>query len=296
MALPENRPPSVNLTPEQMKQGIRRLEIRRAEVEEFDFEIGSSSDNAEYLRNVSEDLHARSVVSALARVFGDTIESRQYADHAASCWDLLVDRYGVHVVDMSENYRSSLEYLLDRAKSVLSEELDVATAGHTERRYGETETKPGDRRSARAASGDKVFIVHGHDRAARSEVARFIEQLKLDAIILDEQPSQGRTIIEKFEDHAEEVGFAVVIMTPDDTVTEPSSATRARQNVIYELGYFSGKLGRDRSCVLRKGDVEIPSDLYGVVYIDLDIGGGWRVKLAKELRAAGLKIDTERML
>jgi predicted nucleotide-binding protein len=92
------------------------------------------------------------------------------------------------------------------------------------------------------------------------------------------------------------VGFAVVIMTPDDvagTAAAPASATRARQNVIFELGYFAGKLGRDRACLLRKGNVEIPSDVYGVVCIDLDHGGGWKVQLAKELKA---KIDPEGML
>jgi predicted nucleotide-binding protein len=108
------------------------------------------------------------------------------------------------------------------------------------------ESKLGDRPSTSPVLGDKVFIVHGHDEAALHAVARFIEQFKLDPIILREQPSQGRTIIEKSEDCAEEVGFAVVIMTPDDIVTEPASATRARQNVIHELGYFAGKLSRGR--------------------------------------------------
>jgi predicted nucleotide-binding protein len=169
-------------------------------------------------------------------------------------------------------------YLLDKAILFLSEELEVATAGRTERRSGETETKQDDRRSAPTVPRNKVFIVHGHDRAARSEVARFIEQLKLEAIILDEQPSQGRTIIEKFEDCAEEVGFAVVLMTPDDIggpAAAPSSATRARQNVIYELGYFGGALGRDRTCVLRKGNAKwaAPSQAPGsAMMIDLNEG------------------------
>lgn len=79
------------------------------------------------------------------------------------------------------------------------------------------------------------------------------------------------------------MAFAVVSMTPDDIVTKPSSVTRARQNVIFELGYFAGKLGRGRTCVFRKGDFEIPSDLYGVLYIDLD-NGGWKVELPRSLR------------
>jgi predicted nucleotide-binding protein len=66
--------------------------------------------------------------------------------------------------------------------------------------------------------------------------------------------------------------------------------------VIFELGYFSAKLSRGRTCVLRKGDVEIPSDLYGVLYIELDDCGGWKLGLAKELKGAGLKINMDEML
>jgi predicted nucleotide-binding protein len=135
----------------------------------------------------------------------------------------------------------------------------------------------------------RVFAVHGHNEAALQLAARFLEKLGLDAIILREQPDAGRTIIEKFVDCADDVGFAVVLLTPDDLAgpaTELSQAARARQNVIFELGYFAVKLGRGR-CLLRKGEVEIPSDLYGVIYADMDVAEGWKRKLAKELKAAG---------
>jgi predicted nucleotide-binding protein len=144
----------------------------------------------------------------------------------------------------------------------------------------------------------KVFVVHGHDESALQAVARFLEKLKLEAIILREQPDQGRTIIEKFEAYAAEVGFAVVLLTPDDfagLVEEPLHASRARQNVIFELGYFVGRLGRGRACLLRKGEVEIPSDLYGVIYTDLDAAEGWKLKLVKELKAAKLDFDANQM-
>jgi predicted nucleotide-binding protein len=129
-------------------------------------------------------------------------------------------------------------------------------------------------------------------------VARFLEQLGLRAIILREQPDAGRTIIEKFEDCAADVGFAVVLLTPDDlagSATSPAAASRARQNVIFELGYFAGKLGRGRACLLRKGEVEIPSDLYGVIYTDMDAVDGWKIKLVRELKAAKLDFDANRM-
>jgi predicted nucleotide-binding protein len=126
-------------------------------------------------------------------------------------------------------------------------------------------------------------------------VARFLEMLSLQAIVLREQPDQGRTIIEKFEACASEVGFAVALLTPDDlggSVATSQQTARARQNVIFELGYFVGSLGRGRACLLRKGDVEIPSDLFGVIYTEFDHPAeGWKVRLARELKAAGFKFD-----
>jgi len=143
-------------------------------------------------------------------------------------------------------------------------------------------------------TGSDVFIVHGHDEGVKSEVARFIEKLDLKAVILHEQANKGRTIIEKFEDHAN-VGFAVVLMTPDDIggKNEPGSdlKPRARQNVILELGFFLGKLGRERVCALYKGDVEIPSDYMGVLFVSLDQGVDWRAVLAREITAAGIKAN-----
>jgi predicted nucleotide-binding protein len=74
-----------------------------------------------------------------------------------------------------------------------------------------------------------------------------------------------------------------------------TQVSRARQNVIFELGYFAGKLGRGRACLLRKGDVEIPSDLYGVIYTDMDAAEGWKIKLVKEIKAAGLSFDANKV-
>lgn len=125
-------------------------------------------------------------------------------------------------------------------------------------------------------------------------MARFIEKLNLKVVILHEQPSLGRTIIEKFEGHAD-VAFAVVLLTPDDTgasKTQPNDQQpRARQNVVFELGYFIGKLGRSRVCALYKEGLELPSDYQGVLYVQMTADGGWRLHLAKELKAAGLDVD-----
>ncbi|WP_122532806.1 TIR domain-containing protein [Pseudomonas viridiflava] len=143
---------------------------------------------------------------------------------------------------------------------------------------------------------NKVFIVHGHDDGAKHMLARFLDRIGLESIVLQEQPDRGRTIIEKFEQSAE-VGYAVVLLTPDDigrAVSVDSQQSRARQNVIFELGYFAGKLGRGRVCLLKKGDVEIPSDLFGVVYTELDAHEGWQKRLVMEMKEAGLEFDATR--
>jgi predicted nucleotide-binding protein len=142
------------------------------------------------------------------------------------------------------------------------------------------------------ARARKVFVVHGHDDGARESVARFLEKIGFQAIILHEQANQGRTIIEKVEAYAD-VGFAVVLLTPDDEggVKGGPMQARARQNVILELGYFIGRLGRSRVMALRVGDVEIPSDFHGVVYEPYASGGPWTSALGRELEAAGFEID-----
>jgi len=137
-----------------------------------------------------------------------------------------------------------------------------------------------------------VFLVHGHDIAMQQTVARFLEKLKLSPIILSEQANKGRTIIEKFEAHSD-VPFAVVLLSADDfggTNGKPSSP-RARQNVILELGYFIGKLGRANVCPLHDGVVELPSDLHGVVWVAYE--GDWKMRLAKEIKAAGIDVELE---
>ena len=144
---------------------------------------------------------------------------------------------------------------------------------------------------------NEVFVIHGRDEGTRAMVARFLEQLRLKPVILDEQSNQGLTIIEKFERHAQ-VGFAVALLTPDDTGSLQGDGSnlnpRARQNVIFELGFFIGKLGREGVCALTKGPVEIPSDYAGVVYIPLDDSGAWKFQLVRELKAAGFEIDANR--
>lgn len=146
---------------------------------------------------------------------------------------------------------------------------------------------------------NKVFIIHGHDGGTKETVARFISQLGLEPIILHEQPSQGRTIIEKFEDHSD-VGYAIALITPDDIGSsikeQENTRQRARQNVIFEFGYFLGKLGRHKVAGLVKGDIEVPSDYSGVLYIPIDEPGAWRFLLIKELKSAGYDVDANKAI
>lgn len=157
----------------------------------------------------------------------------------------------------------------------------------------------GVRKPAAAAVGrertNKVFVVHGHDEATREAVARFLERIGLQAVILHEQATVGRTIVEKLEHYAD-VDFAVVLLTPDDLGGAKASSPeklqpRARQNVILELGFFVGKLSRKHVCALYRGPLELPSDYLGVGYVALDDAGGWRLQLAKELRGAGFSVN-----
>jgi predicted nucleotide-binding protein len=151
-----------------------------------------------------------------------------------------------------------------------------------------------------ATGSRKVFVVHGHDHGARETVARFLEKIGLEPVILEEQAGKGRTIIEKFEDHAgEDIRFAVVILTGDDrggplAQQREDQRRRARQNVVFELGYFVGVLGRSHVCALHQQDVELPSDYAGVEYVSLD-ARDWQFKLAREIDAAGVTVDFNRL-
>lgn len=146
-----------------------------------------------------------------------------------------------------------------------------------------------------SSDNTKVFIVHGHDDAAKNEVARTIEKLGFEAVILHEQQNKGQTIIEKIEEHTN-VGFGVVLYTPCDMGGKDSESlqSRARQNVVFEHGYLIGRLGREKVCALVKGNVETPSDISGVVYTPM-VGTGWKFELANEMKAAGYAVDLNKL-
>lgn len=146
-----------------------------------------------------------------------------------------------------------------------------------------------------AGKNDLVFIVHGRDDRRKLDFARTIHALTgTEPTVLHEQPNGGQVLIEKFETSAGRAGFAVVLLTADDfgrANTDDSEEPRARQNVVFEMGFFFGALGRDRVAVFLDEGVEEPGDVRGIVYTAIDPAGAWKIALARELDAAGLTID-----
>ena len=205
------------------------------------------------------------------------------------------DTLGVPPERSDSKFQEAYVKGLDSATPVLESMIEEI------KEYWEDENQPPTHPTAKEerTNTKEVFVIHGRDNEAKETVARFLTRLDLTPVILHEKPNQGRTIIEKFEQHAQ-VGFAVALLTPDDVGALQDSSTnlkpRARQNVVFELGYFLGRLGRERVCALTKGNVEIPSDYDGVAYISLDDFGGWKMKLIEELKNVGFDVDANKAL
>lgn len=168
---------------------------------------------------------------------------------------------------------------------------------------GYKKKKLGEKMEKVKPKGNQIFVVHGHNEEMKQAVARTLEKLDLKPIILHEQPNQGRTIIEKFAEYADSVSFAVVLLSPDDIgyrkdQSSEAAKFRARQNVILELGFFLGKLGRHNVITLFKNDPDFegPSDYDGVLYTPFDISGRWQFDLVRELKSAGYDVDANKLV
>lgn len=148
--------------------------------------------------------------------------------------------------------------------------------------------------SHRTTENKRIFIVHGHDTETRDNVELFIRRLGLEPVVLSNEANQGRTIIQKFEENSD-VSFAIILYTACDegrAKGESALKNRARQNVLFEHGFFYAKLGKENVVALHESGVEIPSDLAGVLYTSLD--GDWKGDLKRELKAAGFQADWTR--
>lgn len=132
----------------------------------------------------------------------------------------------------------------------------------------------------------KVFVAHGRDHKARNEVVALLTNLGITPVIFSKKVDQGRTIIEKFETLASQCEFAIIVLTPDDELGANSPdrrRRRARQNVIFEMGWFFSKLGRQKTLLMRKGKIELPSDITGLLYKDFAVSA---LELADDVKEA----------
>jgi len=145
----------------------------------------------------------------------------------------------------------------------------------------------------------KIFIVHGRNIIMRDRLSSLLGFLKLDYVILENEYNSGSTIIEKFIRSAEDCGYAIVLFSGDDLGKLDSKGEtlkkRPRQNVILELGYFLAKVGRKNIAILHEvnSSLEKPSDFQGIVYEPFDDYGGWKMKIIKEMRKAGIYVDSK---
>jgi predicted nucleotide-binding protein len=186
-------------------------------------------------------------------------------------------------------FKDKVNYKLDNLKK-LRAKTDLLKSTIQEK-YASAEKVP-------ALDKSQVFIVHGHDEAAKTKTARFIEKLGLKPIILHEQASGSKTVIEKIEAYSN-AGFGIVLYTACDVGAKaeenPKYRSRARQNVVFEHGFLIGKIGRENVCALVKDEIETPNDISGVVYVKMDDEDAWHLKIARELRNSGYEIDMNKL-
>ncbi|OAV76219.1 ABC-type sugar transport system, periplasmic component [Bacteroidales bacterium Barb7] len=174
----------------------------------------------------------------------------------------------------------------------LIERLDLISSAVENQIHGESKNKA----EIIKTQTNRIFIVHGHNEVVKGKMALCLTKLGLKPIILHEQENSGKTIIEKIEKHSSGVGFAVILLTADDKGKNKNDSdykNRARQNVVFEMGYFIAKLGRDRVFLLLEDDVEKPGDLDGIVYNVIDAKDSWRYDLVKELKAANYSVSAD---
>lgn len=224
--------------------------------------------NGYKLNNISRTYNYKAIIETAQRLLSTMVE----VEHKS----VYIDGTSVFVIKV---YRSPKEIFLGDRKYIIENNEIIRLEGENK------------------MDMTKVFIVHGHDNEAKQAVARFVEKLGFEAIILHEQVNHGRTIIEKIEENTN-VGYAIVLYTPCDLGKAKEDGTlkeRARQNVIFEHDYLIGKLKRERVVALVKGNIEKPNDLSGVVYIDMDSAGAWKIAIAREMKSVGYNVDMNKI-
>ncbi|ENL8543844.1 nucleotide-binding protein [Serratia marcescens] len=234
--------------------------------------------------------------SAFKRSFSKFIKEK-IPSEISNCNDALSQ----HIYSMRVRYMPESQYFWKdngkRISSYIDSLIIDITNGEFDLRsdskeYGELENTPTANKSY-----NKVFIVHGHNEEVKLRTARFVEKLGFEAVILHEQASRGKTIIEKIE-HYTDVNFAIVLYTPDDlgnTIEQAKAGElnfRARQNVIFEHGYLMAKIGRENVVPLVSDRLELPNDINGVVYVS---DASWEMDIAKEMKSTGYDVDFNKL-
>lgn len=238
---------------------------------------GGAADSAEY-EVLRHELMSDPEIARLMPVF---VRTNRNLD---SFWNFIKYKYST--------YAERRTYLSQEFTPLLDQlEFRTSITGTAVQQAATERPKPVVARNKR-----KVFIVHGRDNEAKLEVARLIETMGLQSIILHEQASGGMTIIEKIERYSNDADFALILYTACDHgrgahESKVHPRNRARQNVVFEHGYFMAKLGRENVCALVRGEIETPNDISGVVYVDFDAPGAWKAEVAKELKACGYEIN-----
>jgi predicted nucleotide-binding protein len=282
-----------NLTVDQISRAIPRLQKRISDLERLDFSQMDQRGGAE-IQGIKV-----SIEQTLEEIFGRySTEYERYSPAAVLSGGPLTISYagarggGRPGTDHRPYYGRSRERsiaLLKQAIQGLEERRDdLGSSMQVLQGSSANEDVP--------ELSERIFVVHGRDGEPREAVARFLQRLGLEPIILHERPNKGRTLITKFDEEASDIGFAIILMTPDDVggLDGGEQRRRARQNFIFELGFFIGRLGSGRVAALISNEVERPSDFEGVVYIPIE--ADWRLPLCTELRAAGYDIDLNKVL
>jgi predicted nucleotide-binding protein len=278
---PDKPPESRTLSVDDLKMAITKIGRRIDELKSFDVESLAKRFDAKV-----EALKGK-INQTLADIFGyDTVEYKKNDIWSLDTLPTIVgEEYSLP--EIKQGYQKGISdaiIKLNSLKEILVENLQDIEQNSSP--YSKSiETMP-------VINNTEIFIVHGHDDEAKMELEHFVSEIGLTPIILHRKPDEGLTIIEKFEKHSK-VGFALILITPDDDGKDSTGKIikRARQNVIFEMGFFLGKLGRGRVCCIRKEDVEMPSDISGVIYKPFKSKiDEVKYALITELKAAGYKL------
>lgn len=220
-----------------------------------------------------------------------SIPDNEYCNGYISCGQAMIFTTDSDIVQLyKEELFDKIEYLesLVQKSSLLPSDVPAKV----------TELK----NAGQSMKSKRVFIVHGHDSALRTQVELFVKNLGYEPVVLFKQPNQGSTIIEKIEREANNVAFAIVLYTSCDLGNSKEDAgdgnlnPRARQNVVFEHGYMCALLNRRNVCALVESGVETPGDISGIVYIYYDENGAWQLAVAKEMKSVGLNVDLNKLL